>query len=75
MQPYANVGGNSGVRAYEIGPDWICVQFSDGSTYLYTYQSAGYANVEEMKRLAMQGWGLNSFINRVVKYKYARKGC
>ena len=75
MKPYANLSGSSGVIAYEDGPDWICVQFSNGSTYLYTYQSAGPENVEKMKQLARQGQGLNSYINRYVKYGYARKGC
>lgn len=75
MPRYANLSGRSGVTAYEVGQDWICVQFSDGSTYLYTYQSAGAENIETMKQLARQGQGLNSFINRYVKYGYARKGC
>ena len=58
---------------YEIGPDSITVMFSDGSIYLYTYQSAGSANIEHMKRLAIDGEGLNSFINRCVRKDYARK--
>ena len=73
MERYRNRGGNSGVVAYEIGPDSITVKFSDGSIYLYTYQSAGSANIEHMKRLAIDGEGLNNFINRCVKKSYARK--
>ena len=34
MERYQNLGGNSGVVAYEIGQDFIRVQFSDGSIYL-----------------------------------------
>ncbi len=67
MERYRNSGGDSGVVAYDIGPDSITVMFSDGSIYLYTYQSAGSANIERMKRLAIDGEGLNSFINRCVK--------
>ena len=73
MERYRNRGGDSGVVAYEIGPDSITVMFSDGSIYLYTYQSAGSANIEHMKRLAIDGEGLNNFINRCVKKSYARK--
>ena len=73
MERYRNRGGDSGIVAYEIGPDSITVMFSDRSIYLYTYQSAGSANIERMKRLAIAGKGLNSFINRRVNKKYARR--
>ena len=73
MKRYRNRGGDSGVVAYEIGSDSITVMFSDGSIYLYTYQSAGSANIEHLKRLAIDGEGLNSFINRCVRKDYARK--
>jgi hypothetical protein len=64
MDRYKNLGGNSNVAAYEIGHDSIKVQFFDKSTYLYTYQSAGAAKVEQMKLLAMNGKGLNSYIKK-----------
>ncbi len=73
MERYRNVGGDSGVVAYESGPDFIRVQFSDGSFYLYTYASAGQENIEHMKQLARNGQGLNSFINTTVRHAYARK--
>ena len=72
MQRYANLGGGSNVVGYEIGADWIKVQFGDGSIYPYTYQSAGASNIELMKQLAAAGQGLNSFIMRAVRYRYAR---
>ena len=72
MERYRNVGGNSGV-AYESGPDFIRVQFSSGSIYLYTYESAGSENIELMKGLASKGEGLNSFINANVRSNYARR--
>ena len=40
--------------------------------YTYSYKSAGVENVEQMKKLARQGYGLNSFINKNVKYDYER---
>jgi hypothetical protein len=73
MQPYANHGGDSAVAAYEVGPDFIRVQFAAGATYLYTYASCGQHNCETMKSLAAQGHGLNAFINSVVRKGYARK--
>lgn len=73
MQPYPNRAGNSGVIAYAIHADSICVRFVDGTDYLYTYRSAGRANVECMKRLARAGRGLSSFISRHVKDRYASK--
>lgn len=41
MEPYRNIAGNSGVRAYEIGPNYITIEFGDGAVYRYTYASAG----------------------------------
>lgn len=73
MERYANLGGDSGVVGYEIGNDFIRVQFSDGSIYVYTYASAGASNIEQMKKLARNGQGLNAFINRNVRKAYARK--
>jgi hypothetical protein len=73
MEHYKNLGGDSGVVAYENGSDFISVQFSDGSVYLYTYASAGAQNIEHMKQLATCGQGLNSFINTTVRKAYARK--
>ncbi len=73
MERYRNLGGDSGVVAYESGPDFIRVQFSDGSIYLYTEASAGSYNIETMKQLASNGQGLNAFIMANVRKRYARK--
>jgi hypothetical protein len=72
MQRYKN-SVNSGVLAYEIGEDRIKVKFLDGTIYLYTYQSAGEHNIEQMKALAEQGKGLTTFINQAVREQYAIK--
>ncbi|MGH7579669.1 MAG: hypothetical protein ACREM9_05815, partial [Gemmatimonadales bacterium] len=71
MQSYRNLAGNAGVKAYETGTDFIRVQFSSGETYLYTYESAGAANIERMKELAAGGKGLSTFISRTVKGLFA----
>ena len=73
MEQYRNIAGNSGVRAYEIGTDYITIEFSDGGVYRYTYASAGEENVERMKGLARAGQGLNTFISTTVSKLYERK--
>lgn len=73
MERYKNIGGNSGVVGFETGTDYIRVQFSDGSVYLYTYTSADSTIIEEMKKLAFSGNGLNAYINRYARKKYAKK--
>ena len=71
MVPYKNNNGNSGVQAYEIGPDYITVKFTNTiRTYTYSYSKAGKEYVETMKQLAENGAGLNSFINRYVQKLY-----
>ena len=73
MKRYRNLGGDSGIVAYEDGEDFIRVQFSDGSIYRYNYTKPGPNDVERMKRLAEKGQGLNSFISRVIRKRYAAK--
>jgi len=73
MQRYKNLGGNSGVRAFEIGPTSILVEFRGGTLYLYTGASAGQDNLETMKQLAQVGQGLNTFISQVVRKRYEAK--
>ncbi|GAB3922666.1 hypothetical protein [Mucilaginibacter myungsuensis] len=70
MVPYKNSAGNSGVVAYDISDDRIAVQFIGGDIYVYSYASAGKRNVEQMKKLALAGNGLSTFISRVVRDKY-----
>ena len=72
MQIYDNLGGNSGIVAFSIGPDYILVQFKKGNPYCYSYSSAGREKVENMKRLALQGHGLHSYIMRYAKMDYER---
>lgn len=75
MPIYKNIDGDSGILSYECGSDWIEVEFESGRSrfYRYTYASAGSVNVEEMKRLAEMGDGLNSFIMHNVRTRYASK--
>ena len=73
MNIYTDRSGNSSVAKYEIGEDSITVEFSDGKVYLYDYQKPGLSHTEHMKRLAIAGEGLNSFINREVRNNYASR--
>ncbi len=65
MKLYPDKSGNSGVRAYECGEDFILVLFRhDDEVYRYSYASAGREHVERMKELAEKGKGLATYINR-----------
>ncbi len=71
MQLYRNLSNDSGVHSFEIGIDFIRVKFSGTSrVYTYSYSSAGEAHIEQMKLLALNGKGLNSYINKHTKYLY-----
>lgn len=73
MEHYRDHQGDSGILSYEIGANFIKVRFRDGMVYMYDYLSAGAGNIEEMKRLAKAGEGLNSFINEHVGKAYSRR--
>lgn len=70
MEYYKNLNGNSSIIAYKTYDDKIAVKFRDGKTYTYSYYKAGKEHVDNMKILANNGCGLNSYIMRHVKYKY-----
>lgn len=65
MEKYSDRDSDSNVENYEIGEDFIVIEFKNGRDkfYKYTYESAGLNNIEEMKRLAQCGDGLNAFIS------------
>lgn len=75
MTPYRNLNGNSNVVAYEATEDSIHVVFKSGACrhYLYNAVRPGGATVEQMKRLAIAGRGLNSYISSTVRSNYAKK--
>lgn len=73
MKPYMNRGGNSGIAAYACDNNAITIRFKGGATYLYTEKSAGPESINTMKSLADRGQGLNSYISRFVKKRYAAR--
>lgn len=73
MQKYRNSSGDSAIKQFELGPDFIKIEFLDGALYLYDHIKPGSKHVEKMKTLALDGRGLNSYINSHVKKTYAKK--
>ncbi len=71
MFAYLNLSGQSGIAAYDYGETYVKVRFKTGGIYLYSYESTGPGPVEYMKTLAERGYGLNKFINSVVRNNYA----
>lgn len=74
MVPYKNRSGTSGVAEYEIQEDSIKVRFHPSrSIYVYNNIHPGVFHVQQMKRLALQGLGLGTYINENIGKNYARK--
>jgi hypothetical protein len=74
MPVYANLSGRSGVVSWEETDDSIEITFRDGSRYLYTRESLGSMDaVNILKGYADAGRGLNGYITKYVKKRYARK--
>lgn len=74
METYQNKSGVSGVIAYEVGSEFIKVKFNNSDfVYLYNYEIPGALHVEEMKKKAIDGIGLATYINIDIKNKYYKK--
>lgn len=71
MQKYNNP--SSGIIQYEIGSDYILIEFKGNKQYLYNYKVTGKDIVEEMKKLAKSGKGLSAFIHKHAKTNYIKK--
>ena len=54
----------TGMRAFEIGADFVRIQYDRGGIYRYSEFAVGAAYFREMKRLALKGSYLNAFINQ-----------
>lgn len=66
MQKYLDRDKDSGISSYQIGVNYIIVKFKAGQLYEYNYTRPGKLHVDKMKILAVQGNGLNSYINKYV---------
>ena len=72
-EKYLNLGGKSAVATYKIEKDAVTIGFTSQRKYIYSNQSAGMANVRQMKTLALAGKGLGTFIETKLKEGFARK--
>ncbi|QMT61834.1 hypothetical protein [Legionella sp. PC997] len=74
MDAYQNKSGVSCVVAYEIGSDFIKVKFQKNNcVYLYNNQIPGATHVEAMKKKAIDGIGLATYISKYVNKNYFNK--
>lgn len=78
MTKYGNKSGKSNVLSFEMGDDYIIVEFGGprptaSYKYLYTYSVAGKEEVEKMKRLALEGRGLGGMLASKPYHKHANK--
>jgi len=73
MPLYKNLSGISGIKAYELGDDYIIVAFHKESIYLYDYEKPGKQHVEKMKKLAEKGLGLNTYISQEVHGEFKER--
>lgn len=65
--------GRATVVAYTMATGSIVIEFSDGWKYIYNHARPGALIVAEMQRLARSGQGLDSYIDRVVRDRFARR--
>ncbi len=72
MHTYKNLSGSSGITRYQIESTEITIEFKGGKVYIWSYESAGCSNIEQMKAYALAGSGLNSFIMKNVKLLYVK---
>ncbi len=71
MQKYEDIDKDSKVECFQNNETSIKVRYKDSSkVYVYSYDKPGRLHVERMKRLALSGDGLNSFVNKYVGKKY-----
>ena len=71
---YKSENPDAGVRNFEILPDAIILEFADRKwRYLYNAERPGLEHVNNMKRLALAGDGLTTYVNQHVRENYAAR--
>ena len=74
-RPYRDSDQHHAVTHFAIGLDRITVWFAGiEKPYTYSHASASEFTVAAMKRLALQGSGLNQYIRRHAKKRHAGSG-
>jgi hypothetical protein len=63
MQSYVSTSGKPfGATGFRFESSGIVIRFKGGLHYRYTHASCGVAHVDEMKRLALAGAGLSTYV-------------
>lgn len=63
MTRYSNNNGKpSDILSYDLGNDYIIIEFKDNTKNKYSFNSAGLNAVETMKQLARVQHGLDAYI-------------
>lgn len=62
MIAYKNLHRLSSILAYELGDESIKIEFVSGAVRVYTYENVGKDHVEAMKKCAIKGKGLGSYV-------------
>jgi hypothetical protein len=73
MKQYKDKHSDSGVVAYAIDAGSIAIKFQDGGVYLYDGSNPGAAHVAAMQCLAVEGQGLNTYVNKFVRDHYSAR--
>jgi hypothetical protein len=73
VTPYSKLSGDSGVVAYDIGDDFIKIQFRHNrKVYVYDSAKPGWSHVQQMQRLATAGRGLSTYISQQVGKNFSK---
>jgi len=71
MKRYANLHRDSGVEKYLIAPTSIKFKFNNNTKiYVYNYTKPGKNHVQQMKKLALTGRGLATYVSQNIKKNY-----
>ncbi|WP_243324177.1 hypothetical protein [Geothrix sp. SG200] len=62
-QPYLG-SDRSGVEAFQIGEEFIKIRFRNKRVYTYSTKRIHPSKIDQMKALASEGRGLNTFVNQ-----------
>lgn len=77
LTPYKNLNGNSNIIGFYESDLFIIIQFASNpganSFYKYSDIKPGLSYVKDLKELAHQGQGLNSYISKR-KLAYEKRG-
>ena len=71
---YLNKTGDSPITHYKIDSDRIAVWFTDGKSnpYVYPEYLVGSKHLKELKKHAVDGEGLSTYISQHVREKFIK---